>query len=196
MIRQREILSVAVFGAISALVLFVFAQNQPVHAQAKYPVVALETTMGTIKVELFTDKAPVTTKNFLDYVKAGFYDGTIVHRIDFVIGMGGYTETLAGKQTRPPIENESKNGVKNSRGTISMARYADPNSATSQFFINLKDNAHLDPPAGGWGYAVFGRVVEGMDVVDKIAAVKVANKGAFSNVPVDTITVKSAKVVS
>jgi cyclophilin family peptidyl-prolyl cis-trans isomerase len=196
MFSRRATPWVAAAIIASVLGLFVLAQTGSVYAQAKYPVVALDTTMGVIKVELFTDKAPITTKNFLEYVKAGFYDGTIVHRIDFVIGMGGYTANLAGKQTRPGIENESKNGVKNSRGTISMARYADPNSATSQFFINLKDNTHLDPPPGGFGYAVFGRVLEGMDVVDKIAAVKVANKGNFSNVPVDTITVKSAKVVS
>ena len=160
------------------------------------PVVALETTMGTIKIELFTDKAPITTKNFLGYVNAGFYSGTIVHRVDFVIGMGGYTESFTGKPTKPPIQNESKNGVKNSRGTLSMARYDDPNSATSQFFVNLKDNTHLDPSSGGWGYAVFGKVIEGMDVVDKIAAVKTGSKGPFYNTPMQTIVVKSAKIVS
>jgi cyclophilin family peptidyl-prolyl cis-trans isomerase len=165
-------------------------------AASRRPVVALETTMGTIKIELFTDKAPITTKNFIDYVNVGFYSGTIVHRVDFVIGMGGYTESFTGKPTKPPIQNESKNGLKNSRGTLSMARYDDPNSATSQFFINLKDNTHLDPPSGGWGYAVFGKVIEGMDIVDKIAAVKTGTKGSFYNTPMQTIVVKSAKIVS
>ena len=160
------------------------------------PVVALETTMGTIKVQLDAVKAPVTTRNFLDYVNAGFYNGTIIHRIDFVIGLGGYTEALTGKPTGPGIKNESKNGLKNLRGTLAMARYDDPNSATSQFFINLKNNSHLDPPAGGFGYAVFGKVVEGMDVMDSIAKVKVGNKGPFSNIPMQTIAVKSAKVLA
>jgi cyclophilin family peptidyl-prolyl cis-trans isomerase len=159
------------------------------------PVVALETAMGTIKVQLDAVKAPITTKNFLDYVNAGFYNGTIIHRIDFVVGLGGYTEALTGKPTRPGIKNESKNGLRNLRGTLAMARYGDPNSATSQFFINLKNNSHLDPPAGGFGYAVFGKVIEGMDVVDSIAKVKVGNKGPFSNMPVQTIVVKSAKVL-
>jgi cyclophilin family peptidyl-prolyl cis-trans isomerase len=162
---------------------------------AKAPVVALDTTMGTIKVQLFADKAPITTKNFLDYVNSGFYNGTIIHRVDFVIGLGGYTEALAAKPTRPKIKNESKNGLKNLRGTLAMARYDDPDSATSQFFINLKDNAHLNAVGGGFGYAVFGHVIEGMEVVDKIAKVRTGNKGPFSNIPLETITVKSAKVL-
>lgn len=159
------------------------------------PVVALETTMGTIKVQLDPVKAPVTTKNFLNYVSTGFYNQTIVHRIDFVIGLGGYTEALTGKPVGPGIKNESKNGLKNLRGTLAMARYDDPNSATSQFFINLEDNGHLDPPAGGFGYAVFGKVIEGMGVVDSIAKVKTGNKGPFRNIPMQTITVKSAKLL-
>ncbi len=170
-------------------------QSKAAKSKAK-PVVALETTMGTIKVQLNPDKAPITTKNFLEYVNSGFYSGTIVHRVDFVIGLGGYTEALMGKPAGPAIKNESKNGLKNLRGTLAMARYDDPNSATSQFFINLKDNAHLDPAGGGFGYAVFGKVIEGMDVVDKIAKVKTGNKGPFSNIPLQTIVVKSAKVLS
>jgi len=163
--------------------------------KAGYPQVALETTMGTIKVELFTDKAPITAKNFLDYVNSGFYDGTIIHRVDFVVGAGGYTEALTLKPARPGIKNESKNGLKNSRGTLAMARYDDPNSATSQFFINLGDNAHLDPSGGGWGYAVFAKVIGGMDVADKIGQVKVGTKGPFRNIPMQTIVVKSAKAL-
>lgn len=176
-------------------VLPALGQSKTAKSQAK-PVVALETAMGTIKVQLYADKAPITTKNFLEYVNSGFYNGTIVHRVDFVIGLGGYTEAMTGKPARPAIKNESRNGLKNLRGTLAMARYDDPNSATSQFFINLKDNAHLDPSGGGFGYAVFGKVIEGMDVVDRIAKVKTGNKGPFSNIPMQTIVVKSAKVVS
>ena len=120
--------------------------------------------------------------------------------MDFVIGGGGYTETMMAKPTRPPIKNESKNGLKNLRGTLAMARYTPPDSATSQFFINIKDNPHLDPTPGDFGYAVFAKVIEGMDVVDKIAAVKVATKSVqgtpFSNVPVQPIVVKSVKAAS
>jgi peptidyl-prolyl cis-trans isomerase A (cyclophilin A) len=178
---------------ILALILPAFAQKPQPQASPN-PVVLLETTMGTIKVELFQAKAPLTVKNFLDYVGMGFYNGTIVHRIDFVIGMGGYTENLTGRPTLAAIKNESKNGLKNVRGTLAMARYDNPDSATSQFFINLKNNAHLDPSGAEVGYAVFGKVIEGMDVVDKIAAVKTGNKGAFSNIPLQNIVVKSAAV--
>jgi peptidyl-prolyl cis-trans isomerase A (cyclophilin A) len=181
--------------AVMAFFLPVMGQNKPAKSTLN-PVVALETTMGTIKVELFAQKAPITTKNFLEYVNSGFYAGTIVHRVDFVIGMGGYTEGLMGKPARPAIKNESSNGLKNVRGTLAMARYADPNSATSQFFINLKNNSHLDPGKGEAGYAVFGKVIQGMDVVDKIAGVKTGNKGPFSNIPLQTIVVKSAKIVA
>ncbi|MBM3791268.1 MAG: peptidyl-prolyl cis-trans isomerase [Acidobacteria bacterium] len=169
-------------------------------AGGKYPVVVMETSMGTIRIEVFTDKAPVTAKNFLDYASSGFYAGTVFHRVvpGFVIQGGGYLENMNRKPTQPAIKNESKNGLKNLRGALSMARYDDPNSATSQFFINLKDNAHLDPPAGGWGYAVFARVIGGMDVVDKIAAAKTATRNVqgtpFQNVPVQAVVVKSAKV--
>jgi len=179
-----------------ASVALALGQTQTAAPRKANPVVALQTTMGTIKVQLFADKAPITTRNFLDYVNSGFYDGTIVHRVDFVVGLGGYTEALTGKPTRPAIKNESKNGLKNLRGTLAMARYDDPNSATSQFFINLKDNTHLDPSGGGFGYAVFGKVIEGMGVVDSIAKVKTGNKSPFSNIPLQTIVVQSARVVA
>jgi cyclophilin family peptidyl-prolyl cis-trans isomerase len=177
-----------------ALALSGSAQSKSAKSQTK-PVVEMETTMGIIKLELNPAKAPITTTNFLDYVNSGFYNGTIVHRVDFVIGFGGYTANLLGKPTRSPIKNESKNGLKNLRGTIAMARFQ-PHSATSQFFINLKDNAHLDPAGKEYGYAVFGKVIQGMDVVDKIAKVNTGTKGNFSNIPLQTILVKSAKVVS
>ncbi len=165
-------------------------------AKVMNPVAVLETTMGTIKVELFADKAPITAKNFLAYVNTGFYNNTIIHRVDenFVIQGGGYTPELAAKPTLPPIKNESKNGLKNLKGTLSMARYTDPNSATSQFFINLKDNPTLDPNPADAGYAVFGKVIEGMDVVEKIGTVKTVRKGVFTTLPAQTILIKSAKV--
>jgi peptidyl-prolyl cis-trans isomerase A (cyclophilin A) len=178
-------------------------KGQTAAASAKHPAVVMDTTMGTIKIEVLTDKAPVTAKNFLDYVSSGFYDGTIFHRVipNFVVQGGGYLQNMAPKPTKAPIKNESKNGLKNLRGTLSMARYTDPDSATSQFFINLKDNSNLDPEnaAGGWGYAVFAKVIEGMDVVDKIAAVKTGTKNVmgtpFGDVPLQPVIVKSAKVL-
>lgn len=181
---------------VSMTLLLLLASSLWVMGQtaAKNPVVALETSMGIIKVEVFADKAPITAKNFIAYVNSGFYNGTIIHRVDFAVCGGGYTENLMGKQTRPGIQNESKNGLKNLRGTLAMARYDDPNSATSQWFINLNDNPHLDPASGGFGYAVFAKVIEGLDVVDKIGKVKTGNKGAFYNTPLQTILVKSAKV--
>jgi peptidyl-prolyl cis-trans isomerase A (cyclophilin A) len=181
---------------VTAIAVFAMLALSALGQNKSKPVVVLETTMGAIKVELRADKAPITTRNFLDYVNSGFYNGTIVHRVDFVIGLGGYSENLKGKQTKPSIKNESRNGLKNLRGTLAMARYDNPDSATSQFFINLKNNSHLDPSGGGFGYAVFGKVIEGMDVVDKIGGVKTGTKTPFSNIPLQTIAVKSAKVVS
>ena len=163
------------------------------------PMVLLSTSMGDIKVELSPDKAPVTVKNFLDYVKAGYYDGTIFHRVisGFMIQGGGLTADMQEKQgQKPPIKNESDNGLKNDTGTVAMARTNVPNSATSQFFINVKDNGSLNGEKDKPGYAVFGKVVEGMDVVKKIEQVKTASKGGNQNVPVDPVTIKSAKVVS
>jgi peptidyl-prolyl cis-trans isomerase A (cyclophilin A) len=194
MIKVRTVTAILWSFAVLAMVLPAVSQQKPAAKPVSGPIVALDTSMGMIKIQLFTNKAPITTKNFLVYVNSGFYDGTIVHRVDFVIGMGGYTELIT-KTALPPIKNESKNGLKNLRGTVAMARFGDPDSATSQFFINLKDNAHLDPPSGGFGYAVFGKVIEGMEVVDVIAKVKTSN-ARFPNTPVQTITVKSAKLLS
>jgi peptidyl-prolyl cis-trans isomerase A (cyclophilin A) len=191
-----------VVTAIMAMLLlaaFGFAQTKAAkQPAAKNPVVEMDTTMGVIKIELLPAKAPITAKNFIDYVNSGFFTGTIIHRVvpNFVIQGGGYTTTMARKPTQPPIKNESDNGLKNLRGTLSMARYADPNSATSQFFINLQANPSLDAQPGKPGYAVFAKVIDGMAVVDKIAAAKTAPKGAgFENVPVQTIAIKSAKVL-
>ncbi len=159
------------------------------------PRVALETSHGTIVLELNPEKAPITVENFLDYVDRGWYDGTIFHRVieDFMIQGGGFTSDLQRKITRPEIENESKNGLSNERGTISMARTGDPHSATAQFFINHVDNDGLDGAANSWGYAVFGKVVEGIEVVDSIAKVETAVKNGMGDVPVETVSIKSAK---
>ena len=200
--RHLHVLMAAILLS-SPLSLFASGQAKgakKVAAKTKNPVVVMETTMGTIKMEVFADKSPITAKNFLDYVNLGFYNGTIFHRVikGFVVQGGGYLEDMTRRPTKPAIKNESKNGLKNLRGTLSMARYDDPHSATSQFFINLNNNASLDPSGGGWGYAVFGKVIEGMEVVDKIAAVKTGTKKVlgtpFGDVPLQTILVKSAKV--
>ncbi len=160
--------------------------------------VKLQTTMGDIVIELNEEKAPITCANFLTYVKQGFFDGTIFHRVipNFMIQGGGMTANLAEKPTLAPIKNESTNGLKNDRGTLAMARTNNPDSATSQFFINVVNNDFLNyaSPAKP-GYAVFGKVVEGMDVVDKIRVVPTTTKGQYENVPVTPIVIQSAKIV-
>ena len=167
-------------------------------APAGPPVVVMQTNKGTIRIELFPDKAPKTVANFLAYVDDKFYDGTIFHRVipNFMIQGGGFTADMAEKNTRAPIQNESQGGESNVRGTISMARTSDPHSATAQFFINHANNRMLDFGAQGpnqWGYAVFGRVVEGMDVVDAIAVTPTGNKGPYQNVPVENVVIESVR---
>jgi cyclophilin family peptidyl-prolyl cis-trans isomerase len=162
------------------------------------PVVAMVTTLGTIEVELYEADAPLGVANFLAYVDAQFYDGTIIHRVipGFVIQGGGLTADMTGKPTNDPIQNEAGNGLKNLRGTLSYARTADVDSATSQFFVNLVDNPgldHVDDTAEGFGYAVFGAVVSGMDVVDAIAAVQTTTVGMYQDVPVTPVVVTSAR---
>ena len=158
--------------------------------------VIFSTTLGDIKIELFKDKAPITTENFLSYIKDGFFDGTIFHRVipGFMIQGGGMTPDMMDKDTKDPIKNEAKNGLKNERGTLSMARTSAIDSATSQFFINVNDNKFLDHGVRDFGYAVFAKVVEGMDVVDKIAAVKTGSKGFHSDVPIEPVIIISAKL--
>ncbi len=157
--------------------------------------VKLSTSFGDIVLEMFADKAPVSVANFLTYVDSGFYEGTVFHRVipGFVIQGGGMTPELDRKATRDPIRNEADNGLKNLRGTLSMARTNDPNSATSQFFINLVDNAALDRSARDHGYAVFAKVVSGMDVVDKIAQTPTGNQSMHQNVPKTPVVLKSAQ---
>jgi len=172
----------------------------PVPTKSANPRVAFETSLGKVVIELDPVKAPKTVANFLGYVKSGFYDGTIFHRVipKFMVQGGGFTADMKQKPTQPPIGNEADNGLKNLRGTLSMARTNDPGSATSQFFISVVDNKFLDHTGknpAGWGYAVFAKVVEGMDVVDKIAAVKTGNRGPFADVPETAVEIKKATLL-
>ena len=168
--------------------------------QKENPVVIIKTSKGDIKVELFADKAPNTVKNFLQYVDDGHYNGTIFHRVisGFMIQGGGFTKEFTQKPTRAPVKNEAANGLKNTRGTLAMARTSDVDSATAQFFINVVDNDFLDfraPNPQGFGYCVFGKVTEGMDVVDAIRSVKTGSRGMFQDVPVETVEIIEAAQV-
>ena len=163
------------------------------------PVVVMETSMGVITIELFRDRAPVSADNFLSYVKDGFYEGTAFHRVikGFMIQGGGLLPDLSNKKTKAPIKNEATNGVSNDRGTIAMARTSEVNSATSQFFINTVNNAalnHKSTDPQGYGYAVFGRVIDGMAVVDKIESVQTGTQGGMRDVPTQPVVIKSVKV--
>jgi cyclophilin family peptidyl-prolyl cis-trans isomerase len=167
-------------------------------AQSKHDTtkVVIATNLGDITVLLYEKESPISVKNFLAYADTGFYGGLVFHRVipGFMIQGGGFTKNMMKRQpVFPPIKNESDNRVKNERGTIAMARTQDPHSATSQFFINVVDNASLDISAQGWGYAVFGKVIEGMEIVDKIAATKTQTLGAFRDVPVEPIIIVSVK---
>ena len=157
--------------------------------------IRFETSLGDFTVELFEKDAPLSVANFLSYIDAEFFDGTIFLRIvpGFVIQGGGFTEDMTQKKTQSPVKNEADNGLKNKRGTLSMARTSDINSATSQFFVNLKDNEFLDHSRGNFGYAVFAQVTEGMDVIDKIAAVETGRKRGFDDVPVEAVIMKSVR---
>lgn len=182
-------------AALLAACFSLFAQS----AFAADPRVEFKTTQGTIVIELNPALAPKTVENFLTYVKSGFYTGTVFHRVidGFMIQAGGMDKNMNEKPTQPPIQNEAKNGLKNATGTIAMARRPDPHSASSQFFINLKDNMPLDYPSrDGWGYAVFGKVVDGMEVVNKIAKVETGTKGLHENVPMTPIVIESAKLLA
>lgn len=168
--------------------------------EGKHTVVLMKTSLGDIKIELFDDQAPITVKNFLSYVNDRFYDGTVFHRVipNFMIQGGGYDKDLQQKPTKPPIKNEASNGLKNVKGTVAMARTGVVDSATSQFFINVVDNAFLDhknTSPQGFGYAVFGKVVEGMDVVLKIAQVPTQRVGMHEAVPKDPVVIESVRVV-
>ncbi len=165
------------------------------------PIVELDTSYGAITLELNAEKAPLTVANFIDYVESGHYDGTIFHRVinGFMIQGGGMDADMKEKKTGTPIKNEADNGLKNDIGTIAMARTQDPHSATAQFFINVSNNDFLNyssPSVQGWGYAVFGRVISGMDVVEQIKTVPTGNRGYHGDVPREPIVINSAKVVT
>ncbi len=204
--RSQILLGLTVFAIASVLMVGCENNGTAKKIESKTAVkkqkpkrVKLDTTMGDIVIELDEKAAPVTVENFLRYTEEGFFDGTIFHRVikGFVIQGGGLTAEMKQKKPHEPIVNEADNGLKNSRGTIAMARTQNPDSATCQFFINHKDNPNLNYKGpNNLGYAVFGKVVEGMDVVDKIASVKTTRKGRHRDVPVETVLIKSAKVVS
>jgi peptidyl-prolyl cis-trans isomerase B (cyclophilin B) len=159
--------------------------------------IILQTNMGDIHLTLDAEKAPITAKNFTDYVEDGFFDGTIFHRVipNFMVQGGGMTEDMQQKPTKPNIENEAQNGLKNSKYTVAMARTAAPHSASSQFFINVADNQFLDCPGqDGWGYCVFGEVVEGKEVVDKMQKVETLNLGGHADVPADPLIIEKAYI--
>lgn len=179
---------------------FLFLQGVPAAYADAMPRVELQTSMGNIVLELNRDKAPRTVKNFLDYVKSGFYDGMIFHRVvaDFIIQAGAFDKDMVEYETNGPIRSEATNGLKNVRGSVAMARDIDPNSADSQFFINLKDNHNLDFKARtmrDYGYCVFGRVIKGMDVVDAIGQLKTHKFKGYEDVPVTPVIIEHAKVL-
>lgn len=189
---MKKLITTCIFTLLLAANGYVLADN---------PKVRMETTKGTVLIELYTDKAPGTVENFLRYVNAGKYDGTIFHRVikDFMNQGGGFTPDFKKVETFAPIKNEADNGVKNTRGTIAMARTGEPHSATNQFFINTADNAFLDHTGKtmrGWGYCVFGTVVDGMDVMDRIAKVQTGSGGPFNqDVPQEEILIQKISVI-
>jgi peptidyl-prolyl cis-trans isomerase A (cyclophilin A) len=180
------------------LLLFAFVLLSSITAFAANPQLEVKTSLGTISIELFEDKAPKSVENFLQYAKDDFFNGTVFHRVipGFMIQGGGFTPDMKQKGTRAPIPNEAQNGLKNQTGTLAMARTGDPHSATAQFFINLKDNSFLDYPGrDGWGYTVFGKVVQGFDIVQKIAMVPTGNAGPHQNVPNTPVLIESVKLL-
>lgn len=190
---MRHLIGVTLLSALAA-------SSAGADEVGELPRVELTTSKGSIVLELDPNKAPSTVENFLGYVRAGFYDGTIFHRVipGFMIQGGGFTAEMRKKDTRPPIQNEADNGLKNARGTIAMARTGDPHSATAQFFINSVDNTplnHTAKNAQGWGYAVFGQVVEGLDVVDAISGVSTGVRSGMRDVPREAVVIESARVV-
>ena len=191
---MNRLLLCLVYAVVSAVAV---AEEAPVGN----PSVVLDTSLGSITLELFADAAPASTKNFLGYVERGFYDGTVFHRVipGFMIQGGGFTDDMVRKPTRDPITNEADNGRVNRRGTLAMARTSDPHSATAQFFINVVDNDflnHSGKTPRGWGYAVFGRVTAGMDVVDAIAAVQTGRANGMSDVPLEPVMIRKAQLLS
>jgi peptidyl-prolyl cis-trans isomerase B (cyclophilin B) len=204
-IWMAVLLLVSLVGCLTACNEYQASTNKPPAKQHKEASVSnkriqMVTNYGTIVIELDGEKAPVTVENFLNYTKKGFYEGTLFHRVipNFMIQGGGFTADFTQKETQAPIKNEADNGLKNARGTIAMARTNDPHSATAQFFINVVDNGFLNyqsPTEMGWGYTVFGHVVEGMDVVDKIAAVETTSKMGHQDVPKSPVIIEKVTVL-
>ena len=190
---------IRLFACVMALLLTLPGCSQADSEPKGGPVVLMSTSMGDVKIELYEKEAPETVKNFLAYVNDKFYDGTIFHRVipGFMIQGGGFTAAMEQKPTKPPIKNEAGNGLKNDTGTLAMARTSDPDSATAQFFINVKNNDFLnrDKAQDGVGYAVFGKVIEGMDVVDKIAAVRTTRQGPHEGVPAEDVVIRQVRRV-
>ena len=187
-------------NALRAILLVTVSFAFSLHAQESNPMITMKTSKGDITLELYPDKAPETVKNFLAYVEDKYFDGLIFHRVikGFMIQGGGMGENMRPRSTRAPIKNEADNGLANEIGTIAMARTSDPHSATEQFFINLENNAFLNfqsKTPQGWGYAVFGKVVEGMDVVRDIGQSKTGNRGPYADVPVEAITITEVVVL-
>ena len=180
--------------------LFAFAFLFGIAAHAANPQLEVKTSQGTLTIELYQDKAPKTVENFLQYAKDGFFNGTVFHRVipGFMIQGGGFTPDMKQKEARAPIQNEAKNGLKNESGTLAMARTGDPHSASAQFFINLNNNAFLDhttPSDRGWGYAVFGKVLQGFDIVEKIGTTPTGRSGPFQDVPTTPVLIESVKLL-
>lgn len=181
------------------LLLPVLTATASIAEEATNPRVVIETSKGQIVLELYATEAPKTVENFLGYVESGYFDGTIFHRVipDFMVQGGGFTADMKKKETRAPVPNEADNGLKNDRGTVAMARTGDSHSATAQFFVNTVDNDYLNHTAktpSGWGYTVFAKVIEGMDVVDVISAVKTGIKAGMRDVPAETVMIKKASL--
>lgn len=187
------------FKVFSLVFIGLFLIQSSVFAGDTLPRVIMETNMGSIVIEVDNKKAPISSKNFINYVKSGYFTGTIFHRVisNFMIQGGGFTESMNRKETGKPIKNEADNGLKNDKGTLAMARTGDPHSATAQFFINLVDNDflnHRSKDSRGWGYAVFGKVIRGMDVVEKIGAVRTSYNRGMKDVPVRAIVIQKVVV--
>lgn len=185
-------------AAVLLCLIVLFSIHGYAQQSSDNPMVKMSTSLGELTIELYPDEAPETVENFLQYTDDGFYDGTIFHRVipGFVLQGGGFTPGMDRKPTRDTIQNEADNGLKNLRGTLSMARLPDPHSATSQFFVNLADNPHLDHQGSAqWGYAVFGKVVEGMAVIDEIAGVETTTRSGHSDVPAEAIVIEEARRV-
>ncbi len=184
-------------ASLTSVAVFLFFSVGALAADNPTLRVRIQTNMGSIVIELDSQRAPITARSFIQYIQAGHYQGTIFHRVipNFVIQGGGYTDKNVEKPTRAPVANESGNGLSNRRGTVGLARTGDPHSGTSQFYINLADNVSLDPQPGRWGYAVFGRVIEGMEIAQKISDTPTGSSGDFNDIPIKPIIIEKMELL-